>query len=116
MFTLTHEEERVGSTRLERGDPSALTVSGEFINMGGAKALAGWIQSVGGQEDDGVVFMALDDSFALITPSGETLKFAEGHLMAVPEEDEAFLDISGLTIQDYQAYFAEHISALRRSV
>lgn len=116
MFTLIHEEEPIGITKLERGDPSALTVAGAFENIGGAKALAGWIQSVGGLEDEGVVYIALDDTFALLDPNGEAVKFTEGHLIAVPSEDEAFLDLAGLSIQDYQTYFAKHITAMRSSV
>ena len=116
MFTLTHEDDRIGTTKLERGDPSALTVSGAFDNIGGAKALAGWIQSVGGSIDDGVVFIALDDNFSLLDPEGNAIQFAEGHLMAIPADDEVFIDIAGLSIQDYQTYFARHIDAMRNQV
>ena len=112
MFTLTHGGEKIGTTKLERGDPSTHSVSGEFNNVGGAKPLSKWIKSIGGTEDDGIVFVVLNMDFALIDESGNVVKFEEGSLIAVPDEDEVFLDITGLSDEDYKTYFAEHISAM----
>lgn len=112
MFTLTHEGENVGITKLERGDPSAYAVSGAFINMGGSKALAGWIKSIGGEEDEGVVFITLNKDFTLLDQDGNAIKFKDGNLISIPEEDEVFLDITGLSEEDYKSYFAEHLSAM----
>ena len=115
MYTLTHEGEIVGSSKLERGDPSTHAVSGEFNNMGGAKTLAAWIKSIGGEEDEGVVFVALNKDFRLLDAAGNTVKFTEGNLISVPEEDEVFLDISGISEEDYKTHFAEHISAMENN-
>ena len=112
MYTLTHEGEKVGTTKLESGDPSALTVSGVFNNVGGAKALAGWIKSVGGAEDEQVVFIALDDKFELSDAEGNKLDFAEAHLITVPDDNEAYLDLSCKSEEDYQDKFSEHVSSL----
>lgn len=112
MYTLTHEGEKVGTTKLERGDPSILSVSGLFENIGGASALAGWIKSIGGAEDGGVVFIVLNDDFILVDQAGAAVKFKEGNLIAVPDDDEAYLDISGISGEDYRTHFAEHISAM----
>jgi len=112
MFTLTHDGENVGTTKFERGDPSTQEVSGVFYNVGGAIALAGWLKSVGGQEDEGVVFITLDNTFTLLDADGNTVTFGEGNLIAVPDDDEAYLDMSGLSAEDYKAYFADHISAM----
>lgn len=111
MYTLTHEGEKVGTTRLERGDPSNHTVSGLFHNIGGAKALAGWIKSINGKEDDGVVFLTLGDDFTLTNEAEDTIPLVDAHLIAVPADDEVYLDISGLSEDDYRRYFAEHLSA-----
>lgn len=115
MYSLNHDGESIGITHLERGDPAELAVSGAFSNMGGAKALAGWIKSVGGGEDDGVVFIELDDAFSLVDEDGNTIKYAEGHLIAVPKDDEAFLDLVGISEQDYKTYFADHLSAMNKN-
>ena len=112
MYTLTHAGENVGITKLERGDPTTHAVSGEFINMGGSKPLAAWIKSIGGEEDDGVVFIALNKDFTLLDEAGQTVNFLEGNLISVPEEDEVFLDITCSSEEDYKANFAEHISAM----
>ena len=112
MYTLNHDGEKVGSTQLERGDPETHSVSGVFNNLGGSKALTGWIKSIGGAEDDGVVFVVLNNDFELINEAGEVVKFEEGNLIAVPEEDEVYLDITGLSKEDYKTYFAEHLSAM----
>ena len=112
MFTLTHDGENVGVTKLERGDPSSRTVSGVFNNMGGAKALAGWIKSIGGEEDEGVVFITLNTGFSLLDDAGKSIKFQDGNLISIPADDEVFLDITGLSEDDYKTYFAEHISAM----
>jgi len=87
-------------------------VAGVFNNVGGSKALAGWIKSIGGQEDDGVVFAVLNQDFSVTDQNGNVIKFDEGHIIAVPAEDEAFLDIGGLSEADYNTYFADHISAM----
>lgn len=112
MYTLKHEGEKIGTTKLERGDPSGLAVSGVFHNIGGAKALAGWIKSIGGEEDDGVVFIALKESFTLFDQAEKAVEFTEGHLIAVPQENEVYLDITCLSEEDYNAYFSEHVSAM----
>ncbi|OUS32387.1 hypothetical protein A9Q99_00945 [Gammaproteobacteria bacterium 45_16_T64] len=112
MYILTHDGDKVGTTKLERGDPSTRAVSGVFNNIGGAKALAGWIKSIGGEEDAGVVFITLDKTFILMNEAEEIVTFGEGNLIAVPEDDEVFLDITGLSEDDYKAYFAGHISAM----
>ena len=112
MYTLTHEGESVGTTNFESGDPAALSVSGAFNNVGGSKAMAGWIKSIGGEEDNGVVFVALNGDFALLDHDGEAIDFAEGHLIAVPAEDEVFVDITSRTEEEYQDNFTAHISAM----
>lgn len=112
MYTLTHVGESIGTTKFERGDPSAFSVSGAFNNIGGSKVIAAWIKSIGGEEDDGVVFIALKEDFTLLDQDGRAIEFAEGHLFAVPEEDEAFVDITSLSEEDYKAHFAAHISAM----
>jgi len=112
MFTLNHDGDIVGSTKLERGDPSARTVSGEFNNMGGAKALAAWIKSIGGEEDEGVVFVTLNKDFSLLDDDGNMVEFEDGNLISIPGDDEVFLDITGLSEEVYKTYFAEHISAM----
>lgn len=112
MYTLTHEGENVGSSKLERGDPSVNAISGEFNNMGGSKALASWIKSIGGEEDEGVVFIELNKDFSLLDEAGKTVEFLGGNLISIPEEDEVYLDITGLSDEVYKAYFAGHITAM----
>jgi len=112
MYTLTHEDETIGSSKLERGDPSEYTVSGVFNNMGGSKALAGWIKSIGGEEDEGVVYIELNKDFRLLDQEGETVEFTGGNLISIPGEDEVYLDITGISDEVYKTYFAEHISAM----
>ena len=112
MYTLTHEDEIIGSSKLERGDPSENAVSGVFNNMGGSKALAGWIKSIGGEEDEGVVFIELNKDFRVLDQEGNTVEFKGGNLISIPGEDEVFLDITGLSDDVYKTYFAEHITAM----
>lgn len=112
MFKLIHEGESLGSSNLESGDPENHSVSGVFNNVGGAKALAGWIKSVGGQEDEGAVFIELNQDFALQTSDAEPVEFTEGTLIAVPAEDETFLELIGISSQDYDAHFPGHRAAL----
>lgn len=114
MFTLTHEGENVGFSKLERGDPSINAVSGIFNNMGGSKALAGWIKSIGGEEDEGVVFIELNKDFSLFNEAGQTIEFQGGNLISIPQEDEVFLDITGISDEVYKTYFSEHITAMER--
>jgi len=112
MYTLTHEGENIGFSKLERGDPSIHAVSGVFNNMGGSKAMAGWIKSIGGKEDEGVVFIELNKDFTLLDEAGEAVEFQGGNLISIPADDEVFLDITGLSDEVYKAYFAEHITAM----
>ena len=112
MYTLTHEDEAIGNCELERGDPSENSVSGVFINVGGSKALAGWIKSIDGKEDEGVVFIELNNSFKLLDQAGKAVEFQGGNLISIPEADEVFLDITGLPDDVYKTYFEEHITAM----
>ena len=112
MFNLLHNGESIGRSRLESGDPAAGIVSGAFINVGGAKALAGWIKSIGGSEDDGAVFVSLNDDFVLQDREGHTLRFTEGTLISVPAEDETFVEFMGISNQDYKAHFSGHLAAV----
>ena len=111
-FTLLHAGEHIGTTRLESGDPEAGSVSGLFANVGGATALSRWLTSVGGAEDEGVFFIALNADFELLNSDGETLDFGEGTLIAVPDEGEAYVEFSGFSAADYGAHFSHHIAAL----
>lgn len=115
MYTLTHENEAIGISKLERGDPSARSVSGVFNNMGGSKAIAGWIKSIGGEEDEGVVFIELNNDFSLLDQEGNAVEFSGGNLISIPEEDEVYLDITGLSDEVYKVYFAEHIAAMEKT-
>ena len=108
MFILNHEGEKIGTTMLERGEPSDRAVSGQFFNLGGAMAIAGWIKSIGGQEDNGVIFITLNEDFELIEKSGQVITFEQAHLISVPDEEEVYLDVSGVAEQAYDQFFANH--------
>lgn len=112
MYTLTHEGENIGFSKLERGDPTVNAVSGIFHNVGGSKALAGWIKSIGGEEEEGVVFIELNKDFSLSDEAGKTVEFLAGSLISIPEEDEVYLDITDLSDDVYKAYFEGHITAM----
>lgn len=114
MYTLKHDGERVGKSNLESGDPAILAVSGKFHNVGGAKPIAAWIKSIGGTEDDGVVFVNLSDAFRVESEEGAAIQFQEGSLIAIPADDEVYLDLTGVSESDYSNYFAAHVSALDR--
>ena len=111
LFTLLHAGDAIGTSNLESGDPDSTSASGVFNNLGGAKALAGWLKSIGGSEDEGAVFVGLDQDFELQTREGDKIAFSEGSLIAVPEADETFLELSGIPQQTYRAFFAGHIEA-----
>ena len=112
MYTLIHDGEGVGTTKLERGDPSIQSVSGAFNNIGGSKALSGWIKSIDGKEDDGVVYVELNKDFSLVDDAGKAVNFEGGNLIAIPADDEVYLDISGVSEEDYKEHFSEHLSAM----
>ncbi len=111
-FTLMHDGERIGTSNLERGDPAERSASGVFNNIGGAKALAGWLKSIGGAEDEGVTYVAVGEEFELQSDDGQTVDFGEGTLIAVPEADETFLELTEIPESTYTAHFADHIAAL----
>ena len=111
MFSVMHNGDVLGTTNLESGDPAELTVSGIFHNVGGPIGLAAWIKGNGGEEDKGAIYVTLNNDFSLLSSDGDTISFKEGTLIAVPDEDEAFLEISGLKQEDYKKYFPEHVAA-----
>ena len=112
MFELLHANENIGRSRLESGDPATQTVSGIFYNVGGAKALAGWIKSIGGAEEAGAVHISMDKDFQLLTSDGQAVPFAQVTLISVPDEDETFVEISGIPDLDYVTHFTGHVAAL----
>ena len=111
-YTLTHEGDKIGTSSLESGDPSILAVSGMFLNTGGAKAMAGFLKSIGGKEDQGVFFVELTDAFKLYDEDRNAITFSEGNLIAIPADEEVFLDIVGLSEADYEKYFPGHLAEL----
>ncbi len=82
------------ASNLESGDPTERSASGVFYNIGGAKALAGWIRSIGGAEDEGVTYVAVGEEFELQSEDGQNIQCGEGTLIAVPETDETFLEFA----------------------
>ena len=112
MFNLLHTGESIGKSRLESGDPVARSASGVFLNVGGAKAIAGWMKSVGGSEDGGAVYIVMNDDFSLQDKEGKAVAFTEGTLMSVPEGDEAFVEFTGISEADYRTLFSSHLAAL----
>lgn len=112
MYFLTHCGDRIGSTKLESGDPSIFAVSGLFNNVGGAKPLAAWIESIGGEEEEGVFYIHLNSDFCLQDEQGAKVSFTEGSLIAVPGDNEVYLDLIGVPESEYAIHFAKHLTAL----
>lgn len=112
MFFVNHEGDTIGTSALESGDPEQLSVSGVITNMGGAKALAAWMKSIGAQEEDGATFIALNKDFTLVGSEGEEIAFSEGTLIAVPETEETFVELLGISDEDYAKHFPKHIESV----
>jgi hypothetical protein len=112
MFKLLHSGESVGQSMLESGDPEAYSVSGLFLNAAGAKALAGWIRSVGGSEEEGAVYIELNEDFDVQDGEGQSIPFAAGTLISVPAEEEAFVELTGIPPENYVSHFKGHIAAI----
>lgn len=110
-FRIRHEGDLIGSTLFEGGDPDSRGVSGALHNAAGAKALAGWILSIGGAEEDGAVFIELGADFLIQDDAGNAIPFAEATLIALPAEDEAYIDVLGIPSDDYHAHFMHHVEA-----
>ncbi|MAD45892.1 MAG: hypothetical protein CMI02_07035 [Oceanospirillaceae bacterium] len=115
MFTLTHEGDVIGTSQLESGDPTAMSVSGLFNNVGGADTLAAWMRSIGAKEEDNITFITLDEPFQLQDAYGTVINFKEGSLIAIPDDEEVFLEVEGLSPMDYQTHFRSHILAFHKS-
>jgi len=114
-FTLTHEGDVIGTSKLESGDPSVLSVSGLFQNVGGADTLAAWMRSVGAKEEDNITFMTLEGPFQLQDDYGKVIEFTSGSLISVPADEEVYLELEGISPLDYQSYFRNHILAYQNS-
>jgi len=110
-FRITHEGDTIGSTLFEGGDPDSRSVSGRVYNMGGAEALASWIRSIGGAEDDGAVYIELNTDFRIEDGEGNDIPFDEATLISVPSDGEAFIDVSGISGDQYSSLFAHHVDA-----
>jgi hypothetical protein len=111
-FRITHEGDTIGTTLFEGGDPDARGVSGQLHNPAGSRALAGWILSIGGSEDDGAVFVEMDSNFRIQDGEGTDIPFGEATLIALPGEDEAYIDVSGIPEERYYALFMHHVTAV----
>lgn len=110
-FRITHEGDLIGSTHFEGGDPDSRGVSGVVHNRAGAKALAGWIMSIGGAEDDGAVYIELGAAFLIQDDAGNSMPFDEATLIALPEDGEAYIDVTGIPGEIYHAHFMHHVQA-----
>lgn len=111
MFTLHHQGEALGTSNLGQAEPEARSVSGVFDNMGGPIALAGWIMAQGGTEDGDVVYLALGEDFKIT--KGETpIQYDEAVLIAVPDESEAYLEITFHHADEYQQFFMSYALAV----
>ncbi|MFT7287318.1 MAG: hypothetical protein ACI87W_001431 [Halieaceae bacterium] len=112
MFSVLHAGDRIGGSHLEGGDPADRSVSGIFYNVGGAKALEGWMKSVGGTQDGEALFLVMNDEFALQTEEGEAISFTEGTLIVVAAEEETFVEFMDLPEAAYNEHFSDHLKAL----
>lgn len=112
MYKLLHNGEALGSTLFESADPDSHSLSGRFNNMGGAIALSAWIMTNGGTEDGDVIYLEVGSDFELVDNENQPVAFNEATLIAVPGENEAYID---LVIDDqsaYEKFLAEHVALL----
>ena len=112
MYYLKYNGESIGSSHLENGDPDIFSVSGSFTNVGGPATLAKWLKHLGGSEENGTAHFVLNEYFSLATVEDQEIGYSEATLIATPESNEAYLDITGIPEEDYKTYFARHIEAL----
>jgi len=110
-YRIRHDGDVVGITHFEGGDPDTRGVSGVVHNQAGAKALAMWIMSIGGAEDAGAVYIELGDAFAIEDEAGDALTFDEATLIALPGEEEAYIDVAGVPDDSYRERFMHHLQA-----
>lgn len=112
MYKLLHNGEALGSTLFESADPESHSLSGRFNNMGGAIALSAWIMTNGGTEDGEVIYLEVGSDFALVNKEGEKVDFNEATLIAVPGENEAYIELIIDDQKAYEAFLAGHVAAL----
>lgn len=112
MYTLFHEGEALGGTVLESADPESHSISGRFNNTGGPIVLSAWIMSNSGTEEGDIVYLNLAEEFQLKDAAGEKVVFDESTLIAIPDENEAFIEIIIRDKSVYDSFLAEHETAL----
>lgn len=112
MYSLLHDGEILGSTLFESADPEAHSVSGQFNNAGGPIALSGWIMSNGGAEEGEVIYLNLMKSFEVHSQASEPLFYDEATLIAVPNENEAFIELIIHDEATYEKFLMQHTVAL----
>ncbi len=111
MYYVKFDGERIGSSYLENGDPEIFSVSGSFTNVGGAEALAKWLKHLGGTEEEGTTHLVLNEKFSMETAEEENISYTEATLIAIPDSDEAYIDVTGVPEESYRAIFAKLVDA-----
>ncbi|MFT7288478.1 MAG: hypothetical protein ACI87W_002599 [Halieaceae bacterium] len=57
----------------------------------------------------------MNDDFGLVDADDQPVSYSEGTLIAVPAEDECFVEFSGITEDDYKTHFGLHLDAMSSS-
>ncbi len=116
MYRLIHENNVIGVSALESGDPAIGSASGDLGESGTSEGLSQWILSKGGVEEDGVFLLEIGKAFLVVSGDQTPVPFSGGSIICVPADDEVFLELTGIPAPEYVHFFPRHVKAFQQSL
>ena len=110
MFRILLNEQTIGESEFETGDPPMGCVSGALKTKSSVDNLLKFILNNGGISKDGEYSLELDSRFSVVDVQGKKLEYLGGCIMAYPDISEILIDIVGIPYPEYGELFPKHVS------
>ena len=109
MYLLLYQKRIIGLSELESGDPPMGCVSGLLNIKVPIIEFTNFIDSLGGNNQDGTVYFSLTEEFRVIDNNQKALGYQGDCIVICPELQEIYLELVGIRYPEYEDLFPQHI-------
>ncbi|MEM7592912.1 MAG: hypothetical protein AAF383_15575 [Cyanobacteria bacterium P01_A01_bin.83] len=109
MYSLLYQRRIIGSSELESGDPPMGCVLGILNIEVPIIEFTNFINSLGGDNHNGILYFSLTREFRVIDSDQKALKYQGGCIIICPELKEIWLELLGIGYPEYGYLFPQHV-------
>lgn len=109
MYFLLYQSKLIGFSELEGADPPMGCVSGILRIDSPIIEFTNFINSLGGNNEDGIVQISLNEEFCVMSSDNKAVGYMGGSILICPELNEIILELLGIGYPEYEKLFPHHV-------